>query len=259
MTAPAGAAGISDAMEQKRPRHVAIIMDGNGRWAEARKKDRSHGHRKGLDSVRMVIETSVEYGIAALTLFTFSSENWRRPRREVRGLMDLFVRALRDEVEELAANGVRVSFAGDVSAFGPVLQREIRHAERRTADLRRLRLNVAANYGGRWHVADAVARLLRDESRRGADQGADTAHGPPDNAAIQSFITRHLDASGVGDVDLLIRTGGESRLSNFLLWQCAYAELYFTPVPWPAFDRAEYDKALAWFARRERRFGGVEA
>ena len=242
-------------MEQKRPRHVAIIMDGNGRWAEARNKDRGHGHRKGLDGVRMVIETSVEYGVAALTLFTFSSENWRRPRREVRGLMDLFVRALRDEIEELAGNGVRVSFVGDVSAFGPVLQREIRHAERRTADLRGLRLNVAANYGGRWHVADAVARLLRDQPRR--DPGA--ARDLPDNDAIQAFIARHLDDSGVGDVDLLIRTGGESRLSNFLLWQCAYAELYFTPVPWPEFDRAEYDKALDWFARRERRFGALEA
>ncbi len=188
MTAPVS-------IEKKRPRHVAIIMDGNGRWAETRREERIHGHRKGLDGVRMVIETSVEYGIAALTLFTFSSENWRRPRREVRGLMDLFVRALRDEVDELAGNGVRIRFLGDTTA--------------------------------------------------------------PGNDEIQDYINRRLAESGAGDVDLLIRTGGESRLSNFMLWQSAYAELYFTPVLWPEFDRAQYDGALDWFARRQRRFGAL--
>jgi len=233
-------------IEKKRPRHVAIIMDGNGRWAETRREERIHGHRKGLDGVRMVIETSVEYGIAALTLFTFSSENWRRPRREVRGLMDLFVRALRDEVDELAGNGVRIRFLGDTTAFGPVLRDEIRRAEERTARLDRLRLNIAANYGGRWHIADAVEHLLREQP------GA-----APGNDEIQDYINRRLAESGAGDVDLLIRTGGESRLSNFMLWQSAYAELYFTPVLWPEFDRAQYDGALDWFARRQRRFGAL--
>ena len=221
-------------------------MDGNGRWAETRKEERIYGHRKGLGSVRMAIETSVEYGIAALTLFTFSSENWRRPRREVRGLMDLFVRALRDEVDELAGNGVRIRFLGDTSVFGPILRDEIRRAEERTVHLDRLHLNIAANYGGRWHIAAAVEHLLREKP--------DTA---PDNEGIQDYITRHLAGSGAGDVDLLIRTGGESRISNFMLWQSAYAELYFTPVLWPGFDRAEYDKALDWFAGRQRRFGAL--
>jgi undecaprenyl diphosphate synthase len=238
----------SDATEPaqvRTPRHVAIIMDGNGRWAEQRNKPRHAGHRAGVESVRSTIEGCVEHGIDALTLFAFSSENWRRPRAEVDMLMELFVSALSREVKKLEKNRIRLRVIGDTSAFPSRLQKRIREVEALTAGNDRLILQVAANYGGRWDIAQA-ARKLAAEVAAGSLAAADIDE--QRFAAATSF-------SDIPDPDLFIRTGGEQRISNFLLWHCAYSELYFTPVLWPDFDKAEFTRALADFAGRERRFG----
>lgn len=224
------------------PRHVAIIMDGNGRWATARHLPRVAGHNRGVDAVRRVTEACGRRGVEYLTLFAFSSENWRRPADEVTTLMRLFMTALEREVGKLKDNGVRLRIAGDRSAFEPALQERIAEAERLTADNTRLNLTVCASYGGRWDIVDAVRQAV-------------AAAAGPDSAIDESAIARHLALSFGPDPDLLIRTGGEQRISNFMLWQLAYAELYFTDTLWPDFDAVELDAALAWFASRERRFG----
>ena len=224
------------------PRHVAIIMDGNGRWATARHLPRVAGHNRGVDAVRRVTEACGRRGVEYLTLFAFSSENWRRPADEVTTLMRLFMTALEREVGKLKENGVRLRSAGDRSTFEPALQERIAEAERLTSDNTRLNLTVCASYGGRWDIVDAVRQAV--------------AAAPGPEAAIdESAIARHLSLSFGPDPDLLIRTGGEQRISNFMLWQLAYAELYFTDTLWPDFDAVELDAALAWFASRERRFG----
>lgn len=228
-----------------RPRHLAIIMDGNGRWALRRHKPRAVGHRAGARAVNLCIDGCMEHGIAALTLFAFSSENWRRPAEEIGTLMQLFLRALEREVEELHRRDVRLRFIGERSAFAPELRSGMLAAERLTAGNGRLHLNIAAGYGGRWDLVQATRRLAEA-----------AAIGRLDPAEIdEARLSAELALAELPEPDLLIRTGGEQRVSNFLLWQLAYTELWFTPVLWPDFDRALLDQALAWYAGRERRYG----
>lgn len=226
----------------KVPAHVAIIMDGNGRWAEQRGKIRHAGHKKGVDAVRRTIEACGDLGVKTLTLFAFSSENWRRPAGEVSVLMDLFFTALQREIKRLHANGIRLRVIGDISAFSEKLQKRIRESEELTKGNTRLLLQVAANYGGRWDIAQAV-RVIAEAVQRGEMEPAAI-----DEAAISSAVLS-------SDPDLLIRTGGECRISNFLLWQCAYSELYFTDTLWPDFDAQSLADAVADYSSRQRRFG----
>jgi undecaprenyl diphosphate synthase len=230
------------APSQAVPRHVAVIMDGNGRWATRRHLVRVAGHSRGVDAVRAVVEASLRRGVEYLTLFAFSSENWKRPRDEVGTLMRLFMTALEREVGKLAENGLRLRVVGDLSAFDGRLRQLIDDAEAKTATNSRLHLTVCASYGGRWDIVNA-ARLAAQ-------------HGEP---LTEATLDRHLALSFAPEPDLLIRTGGEQRISNFLLWQCAYSELYFTDTLWPDFDAAAFELALAWFATRERRFGKTSA
>ncbi|WP_235839948.1 polyprenyl diphosphate synthase [Derxia lacustris] len=224
-------------------------MDGNGRWATRRFLPRTVGHHKGLDAVRTTVEACVQRGVEYLTLFAFSSENWRRPEEEVSVLMTLFVSALEREVGRLIRNGVRLKVIGDVSAFNPVLQTAIREAEARTADNGKLVLTIAANYGGRWDITQAMRRLLAERPE------CLTRPELIDDAALEPFLA----TAGMPEPDLFIRTGGEQRISNFLLWQLAYTELYFSEDFWPDFDAAALDRAIASFGERERRFGRTSA
>lgn len=224
------------------PRHVAVIMDGNGRWAKKRFLPRVAGHVKGVELVREMVRACLERGVQYLTLFAFSSENWRRPQEEVSLLMQLFVKALEQEVDKLDRNGVRLRIVGDLSRFDPHLQTLIRKGEEKTAGNTRLDLTIAANYGGRWDIMQAINRMLASQpEKRSGWQEAD--------------LEPYLSMSFAPEPDLFIRTGGEERISNFLLWQLAYTELYFTPTLWPDFDTAEFDKAIASYQQRERRFG----
>jgi undecaprenyl diphosphate synthase len=227
------------------PRHVAIIMDGNGRWAKQRMLPRVAGHRKGVEAVRGVIRAAVERGIEYLTLFAFSSENWRRPEDEVTLLMELFLRALEQEVAKLHQNGIRFKAIGDLRRFDPRIRELIASGEALTAANRRLTLTVAANYGGRWDIAQAAHRYFADH--RDALDSADTP--PPES------LEPYLAMAYAPEPDLFIRTGGEQRISNFLLWQLAYTEVYFTPTLWPDFDRQALDAAIESYRTRERRFG----
>ncbi len=229
----------------KTPRHVAIIMDGNGRWAQQRGLPRVSGHKAGVETVRSAVEQSVKTGIQVLTLFAFSSENWRRPPKEVNLLMDLFIIALDREVRRLKRNDVRLRIIGDHTAFSDKLQARIVEAQQSTADCKGLTLQIAANYGGRWDLVQAARRL---------SEKVDAGLLRPDQITEES-LSSGLSTAGLPDPDLFIRTGGEQRLSNFLLWQSAYAEFYFTDVLWPDFDAKEFDKALASFTNRQRRFG----
>jgi undecaprenyl diphosphate synthase len=225
------------------PQHVAIIMDGNGRWAEQRRLPRLAGHRRGVETVRTVIKACVRRGVRFLTLFAFSSENWRRPPEEVTLLMQLFLAALENEVHKLHRNAVRLKVIGERSRFDPRIQELIAGGERLTADNRGLTLTVAANYGGRWDILQALNRLLREHPER---LGAEVA---------EQDLAPYLSMSYAPEPDLFIRTGGEQRFSNFLLWQLAYTELYFTDMLWPDFDAAALEQAFASYRRRERRFG----
>ena len=226
----------------RMPRHVAIIMDGNGRWAKKRYMPRVAGHSRGVEAVRDMVRACLERGIGYLTLFAFSSENWRRPEEEVSLLMQLFVRALQYEVEKLDGNGVRLRVVGDLSRFDAKLQQLIRHAEEKTAANSRLTLTVCANYGGRWDILQAANRLSAEEpGKAGRWKEADLA----------PYLSMHY----APEPDLFIRTGGEERISNFLLWQLAYAEFHFTDTLWPDFNEAALDQAIASYRQRERRFG----
>ena len=229
------------------PRHVAVIMDGNGRWAEQRSLPRAAGHRAGTKAVRATIEESVRCGVGALTLFAFSSENWQRPAGEVGLLMQLFLESLDREVAELDANGVRIRFIGDRARLAPALTGRMDAAEARTAANAKLDLVVAVAYGGRWDIAQA-ARQLAVAAVEGRRRAADV-----DEAALAACLA----TAGRPAPDLFIRTGGERRISNFLLWDLAYTELWFTDTLWPDFDAACFAAALADFAGRERRFGRV--
>jgi len=228
-----------------RPRHVAIIMDGNGRWAVSRGMPRVAGHNRGVEAVRATLAACGERGIEYLTLFAFSSENWRRPADEVSTLMRLFMLALQREIDKLVELGVRMRVVGETFAFSPELRRLIAESEQRTEHNSRLHLTVCANYGGRWDIAQAAQLAVREQLTAGA-------------AEVQideKAIGQRLALSFAPNPDLLIRTGGERRVSNFLLWQLAYAELYFSDVLWPDFDSAELDAALLWYSSRQRRFG----
>ena len=227
------------------PRHIAIVMDGNGRWAKARHRPRSFGHNAGRKAVREVVEGCLREGVQALTLFAFSSENWHRPEEEVGALMELFVRALDKEVDELHGNGVRLRFIGDLSAFDAALRDRMHAAMERTGDNTRLHMNVAVNYGGRWEMVHAAQQLANA-----------VAAGKLSAAAIdEAMLDRYTTLAELPPLDLFIRTGGEHRVSNFLLWQLAYAELYFTDTLWPDFDQSSLKHAIDDYARRERRFG----
>ena len=231
------------------PRHIAITMDGNGRWAVARGLTRSAGHRAGLTPVRMCIEECARRGVEALTLFAFSSENWGRPAEEVGSLMGLFLEALDREIAELHAKGVRVRFVGERRNLSVRLQARIAAAEEHTVGNGGLRLQVAVSYGGRWDIIQATQKLAR-ECSSGALR--------PEDISEDRFAAQ-LALAGLPEADLLIRTGGEYRVSNFLLWDLAYAELYFSPRLWPDFAVADLEDALAFFASRERRFGHTAA
>ncbi|MFO1283357.1 MAG: polyprenyl diphosphate synthase [Burkholderiales bacterium] len=227
------------------PRHVAIIMDGNGRWAKQRLLPRVAGHRKGVEAVRATVRAAIERGIHYLTLFAFSSENWRRPADEVSILMDLFLRALEQEVAKLHANGIRFRVIGDTAAFAPRIRELIVAGEETTAANTRLTLTIAANYGGRWDIAQAARAYFR------AHPDALAAGAPLDVDALGPYLA----LAYAPEPDLFIRTGGEQRISNFLLWQLAYTELWFTDRLWPDFDVATLDEAIRSYRSRERRYG----
>ena len=235
--------------DSNTPVHVAVIMDGNGRWANERSKPRHAGHRAGVKSVRATVEHAARRGVQHLTLFAFSSENWRRPADEVSSLMGLFVEALQREVEELHRNKVRLEFIGDLDRLNAGLRRKIAAAEAHTAANDGLHLVVAVAYGGRWDIVEAARRIA-----------VGVAAGDVDVAEIdEADFAANLQLAGVPDPDLLIRTGGEQRISNFLLWNLAYAELWFTDTLWPDFDEDEFDRALEFFAQRQRRYGHTGA
>ena len=227
------------------PRHVAIIMDGNGRWAQMRGLPRIAGHKSGVEAVRSVIQTCVKKGIEVVTLFAFSSENWRRPKKEVGLLMELFLTALQREVKKLHANEVQLRIVGDISAFDQKIQDRIKKSEELTKNNSRLVLNVAANYGGQWDITQAVKVLAAQ-----VESGSLAAEN-----ITPELITQNLSMHDLPDPDLFIRTGGEQRISNFLIWQLAYSELYFTDTLWPDFNEQAFEDALVSFAGRQRRFG----
>jgi len=231
------------------PTHVAIIMDGNGRWASQRFMPRTAGHAKGVQSVRRAVETCGRMGVKYLTLFAFSSENWRRPAEEVSLLMRLFVQALEREVARLKEQGVRLHVVGDLSAFEPKLQGLIQDAQDQTAGNDKLHLTIAANYGGRWDILQATRKMLV----------ANPEFATNPSLIDEASLANHLCMSWAPEPDLFIRTGGEQRISNYLIWQLAYTELYFTPCYWPDFGEEELIKAFDWCAQRERRFGRTSA
>jgi len=231
--------------EPGTPRHIAVIMDGNGRWAKSRGLPRMMGHRKGAEAVRRIIRVCGDQGIEHLTLFAFSSENWQRPPREVKLLMELFIAVLEKDIDELVENGVRLRIIGDLDRFGKRIGKLIKKAEMRTACNDCMQLTIAANYGGRWDITQACRQLAEKSSRGEID---------PDKID-EELISSYLATDGIPDPDLFIRTGGEKRISNFLIWQLTYCELYFTDVLWPDFSKENFFDALQWFASRERRFG----
>ena len=223
------------------PRHIAIIMDGNGRWAKRRLMPRVAGHRKGVEALRGVIRACAERGVSHLTVFAFSSENWRRPQEEVTLLMELFMRALENEVAKLHENGIRFRVIGELAGFSERIQALIRDAEALTRNNTRLTFTVAANYGGRWDIVQALKKLM--------------AAGVAAEDVNEAALAQQLSMADAPEPDLFIRTGGEQRISNFLMWQLAYTELYFTDALWPDFDAAALDEAIASYRKRERRFG----
>jgi undecaprenyl diphosphate synthase len=230
------------------PRHIAIIMDGNGRWATQRRLPRVAGHSRGVDAVRATVEACARRGVEYLTLFAFSSENWRRPEDEVSFLMRLFVTALEREIGKLHANGIKLRVVGDLSAFDRRIQDLIRRAETKTARNTRLTLTIAANYGGRWDIMQATRKLVAEAALTGR----------PVEVSEEAF-SEHLAMAYAPEPDLFIRTGGEQRVSNFLLWQLAYTEFYFTDTFWPDFDADALNHAIASYTERERRFGRTSA
>jgi undecaprenyl diphosphate synthase len=228
-----------------QPKHIAIVMDGNGRWAERRRRPRSFGHKAGVDATRTVVESCLKRGIPALTLFAFSSENWGRPRTEVRSLMDLFLRSLNREVDELHGNGVRLQFVGQIADFSEPLRSGMRKVQDITSDNDTMRLSIAVNYGGRWDISQAAKAL--------ATKAANGELNPQE--IDEKLMAQHCCLSDLPEPDLLIRTGGEMRISNFLLWQLAYTEFYFSDVLWPDFKDADLELAIEAFGARKRRFG----
>ncbi|MBU3620715.1 polyprenyl diphosphate synthase [Polynucleobacter sp. CS-Odin-A6] len=232
---------------QAIPRHVAIIMDGNGRWASNRFMPRVAGHTEGLAALRKIVQECRRLGVEYLTVFAFSSENWRRPPEEVGFLMKLFLKSLKSEVARLAENDIAFRLIGDLSRFDDAIQQMVKFSEEKTADCKGLTMTVAANYGGRWDILQAMRKCLIANPGLQAEQ------------VSEELLQPHLSMAYAPEPDLFIRTGGEQRVSNFLLWQLAYTELYFTDTLWPHFDEAELHKAFDWFSQRERRFGRTSA
>ncbi|OCG13120.1 di-trans,poly-cis-decaprenylcistransferase [Gilliamella sp. wkB292] len=230
------------------PNHVAIIMDGNGRWAQQRDQLRAVGHRAGLKAVRKIVSYASTLGVKALTLYAFSSENWKRPQNEVSALLSLFIYALNREMKSLHNNNVKLNIIGDISQFNERLQTMIIKAEQLTKNNSGLVLNIAANYGGRWDIIQSTKKMVK----RVLD-GKITL-----DDITETYFASQISMNELPDVDLVIRTGGEYRISNFLLWQIAYSEFYFTEVLWPDFDQTSFDKAIDVFNTRERRFGGIQ-
>jgi len=234
-------------LDQKVPEHVAIVMDGNGRWAETRGLERIEGHKAGVESVKKMISCCLEKKISCLSLFAFSSENWSRPAEEVNFLMELFLTALKKEISELNQHGVRMRFTGDRTALSSVLQAQMLEAESLTKNNQHLILNIVVNYGGKWDLVTAAKKMAEA-----------VLSGDIDLAEINEVnFAQYLDTNGLPEPDLFIRTSGELRISNFYLWQLAYTELYFTDVHWPDFNEKEFDLALISFSKRKRRFGQV--
>ncbi|MCK5718412.1 MAG: isoprenyl transferase [Thiomargarita sp.] len=227
------------------PRHIAIVMDGNGRWAKKRFLPRYAGHKRGVETVRKVIEYCIEYGVEVLTLFAFSSENWKRPQKEVNLLMELFVTALQKEVKELHKNNICLRIIGEQEPFAKKLQTLIADGEKLTEHNTKLNLVIAANYGGRWDIIETIQELIEQVEQ--GDLSKDDIN--------EDYFTSQLCLADLPVTDLFIRTGGEQRISNFLLWQLAYSELYFTNTLWPDFDKKAFVEALKSFSSRERRFG----
>ncbi|RJE75579.1 di-trans,poly-cis-decaprenylcistransferase [Pseudoalteromonas citrea] len=231
--------------QQSLPKHIAIIMDGNGRWAQSRNRPRTYGHKKGVDAVRSAVQFCSKLKIESLTLFAFSSENWRRPEDEVSTLMELFLFVLTKEVKKLHKNNVKLNVIGEISRFPSSLQERVQAAHALTENNTGLQLNIAANYGGRWDITQAAQKLAMQASE-GKIQPSDIT---------EEAITKQLSMAHQSELDLLIRTGGDCRISNFLLWQAAYAELYFTDTLWPDFNEEAFAEAIACYVSRERRFG----
>jgi undecaprenyl diphosphate synthase len=227
------------------PQHIAIIMDGNGRWAKNQNKPRFMGHKAGVNSVEAIVKRCVELNVKVLSIFAFSSENWRRPSKEVSLLMELFAIALKQQVKRLHKNNIRLRVIGDLSKFSTSLQKQIKQAEQLTESNTGLIINVAANYGGRWDIANAVQQI----AQKVKDNVLEV------DSIDETTIDKYLMTASLPEPDLFIRTGGEQRVSNFLLWQLAYSEMYFTDTLWPDFDADELDKAISSFTNRERRFG----
>jgi undecaprenyl diphosphate synthase len=227
------------------PQHIAIIMDGNGRWAKQQHQPRFMGHRAGVKAVEEIVKHCIELDVKVLSLFAFSSENWRRPTKEVSLLMELFSLALKQQVKRLHKNNIRLQIIGDLSQFSPSLQKQIQQSQQLTENNTGLTLNIAANYGGRWDVVQSVRKIAEKVKKGELDVGEIT----------EQMISDSLATADLAEPDLFIRTGGEQRVSNFLLWQMAYTEFFFTDTLWPDFDAASLDKAIASFTQRERRFG----
>lgn len=234
-------------MNEKLPQHIAIVMDGNGRWAQSRGLLRVEGHRAGAEAVKTIIRCCLQHQIPVLSLFAFSSENWSRPENEVGFLMQLFIEALGQEVQDLNQHGIRLQFVGDRKVLSPTLQEQMQIAESLTQNNKNLVLNIVVNYGGKWDLVQAVKAIAKKVAA--AELSVEDIN--------ESILSQSLSTFGLPDPDLLIRTGGEQRLSNFFLWQLAYTELYFAEVYWPDFSAAEFEKALASFGRRERRYGKI--
>ncbi|HAU4227973.1 TPA: isoprenyl transferase [Legionella pneumophila] len=234
-------------MNHKLPQHIAVVMDGNGRWAESRGLPRVEGHKAGLDSVKKIINCCLEKKISCLSLFAFSSENWSRPVTEVNFLMELFLEALRKEIDDLNQHGIRLKLTGDREPLSQVLQKQMYDAEALTRNNQQLILNVVVNYGGKWDIVTAAKKLIHSvlDGKLACDE------------INEAVFAQFLDTSGMPEPDLFIRTSGELRISNFFLWQLAYTELYFTDVHWPDFNEHEFELALTSFARRARRFGQI--
>jgi undecaprenyl diphosphate synthase len=236
-----------DGLQERRPRHVGLIMDGNGRWAQSRGLPRIEGHRRGVEALRRAVRAAIEFGLDYLTVYSFSSENWSRPVEEISDLMGLLKRFIRDDLSELYRVGVRIKVIGARDNLKPDILALLEEAESLTRSNSRLTLVVAFNYGSRQEIA-AAARVIASK----------VAAGKIDAASVdEEMLARHLDTAGIPDPDLIIRTSGEQRLSNFLMWQAAYSEFIFLPIHWPDFDQAAFAAALAEFSGRDRRFGGV--
>ena len=234
--------------DELTPRHVAIIMDGNGRWAKQRKLPRTAGHKQGVNVIQEIIKACGKAGVKYLTLFAFSSENWQRPKSEVTALMDLFMQSLKNEVQNLAENGVRLKFLGQTDAFSKKLSQQIQYAEELTANNDKLFLNIAANYGGKWDILQAVKKIIQEVNNGNLKL----------DSINEDIIEMELSTKGIPAPDLFIRTGGEQRISNFLLWQLAYTELYFCDILWPEFSSKELEKAFESYRLRQRRFGRTQ-